>query len=338
MVIGIEIAARLSIEHRKMMKDIGFLQSSVLGIFGATAAACRLFGLSVKKTINAFGIAYSQASGNRQALFDTTLTKRIQPAFAAKAAIYATCFASRGFTGPTNIFEGKAGLYRIYGCQGEPPKPEVFEGIKDVWEIEKTSVKRYPSCGAAHPISDLALKLVKENDLKPDDVEKIDLYLTTEAKDLVGIPFKMGEFPQVNAQFNAPFAAALAFTKRSVGVKDYDNYTIQNDVETQSFIKKINVYHNDDLKNPPTDDERIHTMHIHLKQGKSITGSMGVKDVLAVDRVSYENVEDKFRECADYSKKLSNTQINEVIRIMNNFEKLDNISNFIYQNLISKKQ
>jgi 2-methylcitrate dehydratase PrpD len=49
-----------------------------MGVFGATAAAGMLIGLTAKQMLNAFGIAYSHAAGNRQCILDGALTKRMQ--------------------------------------------------------------------------------------------------------------------------------------------------------------------------------------------------------------------------------------------------------------------
>ena len=97
-VIGVEVATRLAVPERRQLKG-GFLPTSVLGGFGAAAAACRLKGCSLDQTVNALGIFYAHASGNRQALFDHTLTKRIQPAIAARAGVFAAYLADAASPG-----------------------------------------------------------------------------------------------------------------------------------------------------------------------------------------------------------------------------------------------
>jgi hypothetical protein len=77
-ILGIEVAGRLGRACRGLHAHQGFLPTSVMGGFGATATACRLQGCSVDETVHAMGIWYAHCSGNRQALYDRTLTKRIQ--------------------------------------------------------------------------------------------------------------------------------------------------------------------------------------------------------------------------------------------------------------------
>ena len=118
--LGIEVAVRIGLIAKERKMPLGHLPSSTIGIFGTTAACCRLLGLDVEKTVSAMGIAYAQTSGNRQALLEFTLTKRMQPAFAARSAPWASFLALDGISGPHRALEGEAGFFRLYvGC--EPP-------------------------------------------------------------------------------------------------------------------------------------------------------------------------------------------------------------------------
>ena len=115
-VLGIEVAGRLGRACHGLHAHQGFLPTSVMGGFGATAAACRLQGCTVDETVNAMGIWYAHCSGNRQALYDRTLTKRIQSAIAARASVFASYLADKGLPGPKRIIAGQpASLVPIYG-------------------------------------------------------------------------------------------------------------------------------------------------------------------------------------------------------------------------------
>ena len=91
-VMGVETACRLGMAYQKRRSGLqgsGFLPSSIVGGFGAVVAGARLFGLSIDQCVHAMGINYSQVAGNRQALHDNSLTKRLQPAFATRSAMWA---------------------------------------------------------------------------------------------------------------------------------------------------------------------------------------------------------------------------------------------------------
>ena len=57
---------------------LGCHRIAAMGVFGATAAAGMLIGLTAKQMLNAFGIAYSRAAGNRQCILDGALGRSRQ--------------------------------------------------------------------------------------------------------------------------------------------------------------------------------------------------------------------------------------------------------------------
>src|ERR671922_1566476 len=63
--LGLDVAGRLALAATV---DRGWHRTAAFGIFGATAAAAKLLGLNVEQTVNAFGIALSQAAGSRQCI------------------------------------------------------------------------------------------------------------------------------------------------------------------------------------------------------------------------------------------------------------------------------
>ena len=80
--LGLDVSCRLALAAPV---DRGWHRTAAFGVFGATAAAGKLMGLRESELVNAFGIAYSQAAGNRQCIVDGALTKRFQAGKAAHA-------------------------------------------------------------------------------------------------------------------------------------------------------------------------------------------------------------------------------------------------------------
>jgi 2-methylcitrate dehydratase PrpD len=114
-VLGLDVACRLALAATI---DRGWHRTAIIGIFGATAAAGKLLGLSVEQLVNAFGIAYSQAAGNRQCIVDGALTKRFQAGQAASAAVLSALLAQEGFTGARQVFAGRYGFFPMYQPEG----------------------------------------------------------------------------------------------------------------------------------------------------------------------------------------------------------------------------
>lgn len=69
-----ELMGRLGRSMHPTHWDRGFHPTGTFGTFGATAAACRLLGLSQRHAVCALGIAGSQAAGNPSFHTDGSLT------------------------------------------------------------------------------------------------------------------------------------------------------------------------------------------------------------------------------------------------------------------------
>ena len=81
--LGLDVSCRVALVSTL---DRGWHRTAAMGVFGAAAASGKLLGLTVEPMVNALGIAFSQAAGNRQCIVDGALTKRLQAGQARAAA------------------------------------------------------------------------------------------------------------------------------------------------------------------------------------------------------------------------------------------------------------
>ena len=143
-VLGYEIQIRLGLaggasDHYKR----GFHPTATCGVFGATAAAGYIIGLSKQQFISAFGIALSQSSGSMQFLNDGSWTKRSHVGQAAQNGLSCAILASEGFKGPIEAFEGKWGYLNSFVSGGDASK--ALTGLGKKFETLNLGVKPYPS-------------------------------------------------------------------------------------------------------------------------------------------------------------------------------------------------
>jgi 2-methylcitrate dehydratase PrpD len=139
-IAGIDIELRLA-QAAKLWTE--FHPTSTYGYFGASATAGRLLHLTERQMLNALGIAYSQASGNKQCMHDGSLTKRLQPGLAARGGILSAHLAQRGYTGTTNNFEGEAGFFALYHRGYYDPEP-LTKDLGKYFDVVKLGYKPYP--------------------------------------------------------------------------------------------------------------------------------------------------------------------------------------------------
>ena len=153
---GIETTCRLGLATKLDLIESGFIYTSLFGYFGATAAAGRAFGLNETEMLNAFGIVYSSVAGNHQVTRDASLMKRLQPGYAAQAAIIAVQLAKRGIRGAQKVFEGEDGFFRVY-LHGEVDPQVVRRELGARFELLDLGYKPYPCCRDLHTAVDAAL-------------------------------------------------------------------------------------------------------------------------------------------------------------------------------------
>lgn len=331
-VMGVEVAARLRVPERRALRA-GFLPSSVFGGFGAAAAACRLKGCTLDQTVDALGIFYAQASGNRQALFDRTLTKRIQPAFAARAGVLAAYLGARGITGPERVVEGEAGLFNIYGPD-KGPIPTCAEVMEkhDFFEVERISFKKFASCGASHPVIQAAIDLANEHDLKPGEVEQIELFGVGVNSGMTGVPWNpQHPIPHVLAQFCAPYEVATAIRNRRMGPAEITNEQIRADKAVAELAGRVA------LKTPKQFGGKYpggQTIRIRTKSGQTLVATRDRDHVLRPDLFTRADVVRKFQENAAFSGICPAERAAAFVTAVDRLDTCDDVRQFVQKELV----
>jgi 2-methylcitrate dehydratase PrpD len=219
---GLELICRLGTATTIGIIESGYMYTSLFGYFAATAAAARVLRFDSDATANALGIAYSQAAGTHQVTRDAALTKRLQPGFAAKAALVSTALAKRGITGTRMTFEGKDGLFRSY-LRGRYDRDLLRDGLGERYEFLNLSYKPYPCCRFNHAAIDAALIVREQLGGNAANIDAISCGVNKQAYEAVCMPPAMRMAPQtiVEAQFSLPYTVACALIHGRVGLAEF---------------------------------------------------------------------------------------------------------------------
>lgn len=245
-VAGYEVACRTAValpagDHYAR----GFHPTATCGVFGAAAAAGRVFGLSGPQIESALGVALSQSAGSLQFLVDGAWTKPFQVGWAAFAGLSAATLARAGFNGPREALEGRHGFLQAYAPS---PRPErVVQDLGHIWELMNTGVKPYPSCRYGHAGIDAVLALRVELDLRPDEVESITYGLSRAGLLLVGEPTEIKQNPVnvVGAQFSAPFVLTTAL---ATGGMAWSSYADLDDPVIRKLLPRVACLHDPEIE------------------------------------------------------------------------------------------
>lgn len=214
----------------------GFHPTATCGVFGAAAAAGRVFGLDADQIASALGIALSQSGGSLQFLVNGAWTKRFQVGWAAMAGLAAASLAREGFKGAAQAMEGEHGFLSAYAPNPIPKR--ATEGLGQVFELMATGVKPYPSCRYGHAGVDAALAIRAEHGFAPDEIDQVTYGLSKAGMLLVGAPAEKKADPRnvVDAQFSGPFviSSALAY-----GAMDWAGYDRLGDPVIRALLPRV---------------------------------------------------------------------------------------------------
>jgi 2-methylcitrate dehydratase PrpD len=197
-----------------------FHPTGVCGVLGAAAAVCRLDGADEETVLHGFGIAASASSGLMAFLDDGSWTKPFHAGHAASSGLQAAELALAGYRGPLAVLESEHGFTRAFG---DPGADRVVTA--DTPTVERTSVKRYPTCRYTHSSIDLLIELQEQHDVPLEEIVEVRCAIPGAGMALVAEPAaeKQRIRSTVDAQFSMPFTAAAALADRAVELRHIES-------------------------------------------------------------------------------------------------------------------
>jgi 2-methylcitrate dehydratase PrpD len=234
--LGLDVSCRIALAATT---DRGWHRTSAIGVFGATAVAGKLLGLTAPQMHHALGIALSQSAGSRQCIVDGALTKRFQAGQAASAGIVSALLAGEGFTGAVGVFTGRFGFYELYQPGGND-LDALTDGLGSVWRGNEVSFKPYPCGRPLHAAIDGAIHLHHALAIETGaDLEDVTVIASSAvvSEYFQGLPHKRKPTQIVEAQFALAYLLAAGLLYGRVGIDEVANITDPNVLDMAQRIK-----------------------------------------------------------------------------------------------------
>ena len=290
---GMELHARLGLACFNSLAQ-GWHPTAIFGAMAAALAAGRLIGLDAHGLRDALGIAFHQASGSAQSVYDGVLSKRLGPGFAARDAVTSAFLAADGLTGARAALEGKAGFFALY-MRGEVRPELLTDELGSRWHIEDYSLKPYPACRCNHAAITLGVKLHDEG-LAADAVAAAEIRMSEANWNLVGKPYDVTQASVVHAQFSAAYSFARALTDGGVGPRSYEHPAII-DPAVAALAGRVRV-----LADPamPRDAMAPVRIGLTLADGRRISIASDTLKGSREEPMSDREVQDKLRDCFEF--------------------------------------
>jgi 2-methylcitrate dehydratase len=143
-----------------------------------------------------------------------TMMKNTVDAFATQKGVVAALLAEAGYTGPAHVLDGKEGLTH---CLGPSWRLGVLTaGLGASWRIPRCGLKAYPTEALTHSPITGVLALVREHDLRPEAVARVEVRTVARAVDILADPPKYDPRTRETADHSLPYVVAAALVDRRV--------------------------------------------------------------------------------------------------------------------------
>ncbi len=214
-LIGHELEMRWCLAAEPGIREVGW-HHATLTQFVSPLVAGRMLDLTVDQMVNAVGISGSShcTFGGVVAGHLTNMKNTADP-MAAQAGVIAAELASRGYTGPELIIEGREGIFdtiRNVKWNGDV----LTDGLGDKFLITDISYKAFPTEYLTHSPITATIHLCEEHDIKPDQVKHVLVKTLKRGAEILSDPDKYRPTTKETADHSLPYCIAVAIIDRSV--------------------------------------------------------------------------------------------------------------------------
>jgi 2-methylcitrate dehydratase len=266
------------------------------GAYAVAAGVARALGLDAPRTAHAIAIAGTSLNALR-----VTRTgglshwKGLAYPATSFGATHAAFLAMRGITGPREVFEGNKGF-----CEAIAGPFEIDWAAEDLESVRRTSVKKFNAEFHSQSAIEALLELRTKHDLKPDQVERIELDTFQVAYDIIGGGEEGSKYEvrtKEEADHSLPYLLAVALLDGWVLPEQYLPERIAAP-DVQELLRRVDVRPDEELSRrfPREHSARV---RLHLRDGRVLEREQHDYEGFHTRPMSWETVAAKFDRLAE---------------------------------------
>jgi 2-methylcitrate dehydratase PrpD len=234
---GVRVGEFLGRSHYKIFHTTG-----TAGKLAAAAGVAHVLKLDAGKMQHCLGSAGTMAAGLWEFLRDAADSKQLHTAKAAADGLMAAYIARDGFTGARDILEGRQGM--AAGMSSDADARWLVDGLGTRWATAETSFKFHASCRHTHPAADALQTLMRQHQLKADDIVKVTAHVHQGAIDVLGPVTDPQTVHQ--SKFSMGFVLAMIATLGRASLADFTEKSIKNN-ELRKFHDRVTMVFDKDI-------------------------------------------------------------------------------------------
>lgn len=321
-VLGYEIGTRIGLSMQPSAERGSKVWGQQYTPFASCVSAGKLLNLNEEEMDVAFGVTGTYATVPSAYKYfgivsETRPMREVKLGWGwmSMAGVFGALSAKQGFRGGYGILDGEEGFWIMAGSD-QCDFDKMTDGLGSSYVIMETEFKVHPSIAWNHPPHTAIKQLVEENNIKPDDIEKVSL------KGL-GVD-RIADFDPagpVDAMFSLPYTVATTILREKLLPDMYSEQKIRNP-NVQSLLKKISCEPDPEADRLWFEEHReVFAIDLFLKDGRHLH-----RDVeYPRDKPPFgkEEIVTKFKDLASLT--LAPEQVNQVIQTVDDLEKLSDI-------------
>ena len=295
LVLGHEFEMRLCEAAFPGIRERGW-HHATLTAFVSPIVAGRMLYLSAQQIQHAIGISASaRATLGAVTAGKLTMMKNTVDPMATQSGVLAALLAEKGYTGPEHVIDGKEGLVHCFGPEWK--LNILTDGLGDSWRITQCGMKAFPTEALTHTPISAVLALVKDNDLRPNDIAKVHIRTTARGADILSDPSKYDPHTKETADHSLPYVIAAAIAERQVTPLQFTQAKIMDPV-IRAQLSKIAVAADPEIEKVFPALQRV-IVRIHTIDGREYTTQLDYPKGDPRNPLTDKEVEEKFEALAE---------------------------------------
>jgi 2-methylcitrate dehydratase PrpD len=316
-IAGFEVECKMAEAINPQHYMRGFHSTGTIGAFGAFAASAKLMDLGEDELRYALGITASLSSGIRVNF--GTMTKPLHAGRAAANGLTASMLGRMGFTADRDGLDGRWGFFKVLGDGYDPEKIAGKLGNPYSILYPGASVKMYPCGSLGQPSMDALLEMVKEHDIKADEITEIRL----RAGPNILEPLRY-ELPTdgLQAKFSLHFGLACIALVRKAGLREYTTEFVTSP-RVVDMMRRVKTVNDPEIARMGTDKMRS-IVEIDLLNRKTLRRMADTARGTPEKPLMENDLYEKFSECASFV--FSQDEVDKIYDEIRNLDKLADIT------------
>ncbi len=315
--VGLEVFERLSLsgrQHEPELRRRGFHPTSLYGCSAAASAAGNIIGLNPTQMAVAIGLAAANAGGLTQHF--GTWGKGIHAGNAARAGVTSVLLAQKDYFADPEGIEGDYGFFSAFHGTGNYNLGKVADGLGTHWSIVDPglTVKSYPCCGGNLRALDAAQALLREHDIRFDDVAMLEVDVHPGLLHVV-------RFHKPTQGFRGKFSIDYVLAAMLLdGRVDLDSFTDEycNAPRMRASLDKVRVNAHTEWPNDAV-SRRKAPVTITMNDGRTFTRTVEKVRGSPGNPMTRDELVGKYRSCA--SRVLKGERLERSIAILETLDK-----------------